>query len=263
MSCSMDIWLQVIQHCDERPILIAAVCDSSNFVPNTCHLIAGSPGMYTHMIRQRAKALSKKPKTAWGVDDIFPCPRLLHATIVTSTLPCSFINSCYEPYVSFAVKQSWLLSAIQLGWWQSVSKGIVQLSRNLLFSCSLDHPVICIIHQNDCDGVAWHYLDELGCIWAGMLWLCWTKWQLQKLSRPLIVHFPCIYMEVITLHLLWLQCICFWRWLQVFTRLLHNTKESMNQAQTATLCILALSHPMPEQEHHSCDEYRYKWPSVW
>ena len=42
------------------------------------------------------------------------------------------------------------------------------------------------------------------------------------------------------MHLLCLQCICFWRWLQAFTQLLHNTKESVNQAQTATLCILIL-----------------------
>lgn len=63
-----------------------------DFLTNTCHLIAGSPGMYTHMIRQRAKALSKKPKTAWGSDDIFPCPPLLHATIVKFTLPCSLLT---------------------------------------------------------------------------------------------------------------------------------------------------------------------------
>lgn len=99
--------------------------------------------------------------------------------------------------------------------------------------------------------------------WARLLWLCWTKWQLQNLIRPLIVHLPCIYMEVITMHLLCLQCICFWLWLQIFTQVLHNTKESVNQAQIATLCILILSFPIPDQEHHSCDEYRNKWPWVW
>lgn len=92
----------------------------------------------------------------------------LHATIVTFALPCSLLTLVMNlMFPSQLSNHDSSLSAVQLGWWQSVSKGIVQLSRNLLFSCSLDHftsgshPVICIMHRNDCDRVAWHHFDEL------------------------------------------------------------------------------------------------------